>query len=380
MSVDALLSDSRLLITAGAGGVGKTTSAAALAVTAAARGRRTAVITIDPARRLADALGLDALTNTPTAVSHGLFEAAGLPNAAPLHALMLDMKSTSDDMVRRFAPSAEDVERIFANPYYQSFSSALPGTQEYMAIERVHGLVRSGAYDLVVLDTPPAVHALDFLDAPEKLLSALDNKAVDWVLKSREERRGGRLLGKSAGLIFKALNKMTGGPFIEDLAVFLGTFSVLFDAFRASSRSVYELLRSPGSAFLLVTTPHPGAVAEAEVFLRHLHNRQLACGGVVVNRIYEPLPFEAGGERTVAPAALLEALEGDAPVANEVVQRLIVQMEAGWAAHQRMARRDQARLQDMESPGRPPVLKVPLFPEDVHTLADLHRIGQRMLG
>lgn len=368
-----LLDHGRLLITAGAGGVGKTTTAAALAVTAAARGRRAAVITIDPARRLADALGLDALTNTPTPVDPALFTEAGIEQAAPLHALMLDMKSTSDEMVRRFAPSAAQAERIFANPYYQSFSSALPGTQEYMAIERVHGLVESGDYDLVVLDTPPAVHALDFLDAPERLLSALDNKAVDWVLRSREEGRG--LLGRSAGMIFKALNKMTGGPFLEDLALFLSTFSVLFDAFKASSRAVHTLLRSPGSDFLLVTTPHPGALEEATAFLDQLKDRDLSCGALIFNRVHEdrPLDTESMGE--------IRAALADLPAADpETLQRLIVQMEAGWAAHQRMARRDAQQLEGLSQPKTPPSVQIPLFAEDVYALGDLHRIGQHMIG
>ncbi|MFN3202080.1 MAG: ArsA family ATPase [Bradymonadia bacterium] len=370
-AAERLISEGRLLITAGAGGVGKTTTAAALAVTAAARGRRTAVITIDPARRLADALGLDALTNAPTQVDPALFEASGLHGAAPLHALMLDMKSTSDDMVRRFAPSDEQAERIFANPYYQSFSSALPGTQEYMAIERVHGLVRSGAFDLVVLDTPPAVHALDFLDAPDRLLSALDNKAVDWVLRGRE----GGLLGRSANLIFRALNKMTGGPFLQDLATFLSTFSVLFDAFKASSRGVYALLREPTSAFMMVTTPHPGAIEEAEAFLEQLASRDLHCGALVLNRVHEDRPLDPS---TLGPVrAAISAL----PASDQAtLQRLMVQMEAGWAAHQRMARRDAEMLQALDRPHLPPNIRIPLFAEDVYALSDLHRIGEFMLG
>ena len=240
--ISRLLSETTLLITAGSGGVGKTTIAAALALRAACAGQRVAVVTIDPAKRLAQALGLDNLTGTLRAVELDEFQQSG----GSLSAMMLDVQTTADLMVKRFAESPAAADRILHNSYYKQFSSAVAGSQEYVALEQVRLLLDEHDFDLVVLDTPPAVHALDFLDAPERLRKGLKNIP----LKSEgdhsdEQGLASRLAARGRGLVMKGLNHLTGGPFIEDLAEFLRAFSSILSALESAARRVHTLFRDP---------------------------------------------------------------------------------------------------------------------------------------
>ncbi len=369
----------RLIITAGSGGVGKTTTAAALAVEAARLGRRTAVLTIDPARRLANALGLEALTGELRRVDPAHFEAAGLNPQAELWAMMLDTKTTGDQMVRRFAPDAETAQRILDNTYYKYFSTSLSGAQEYMAIEQVRALVEEGGFDIVILDTPPAVHAMDFLEAPDRMLDALDSSAIQVLVKSQRTPDGlaGRLIGKGRGLVLRSLDRMTGGPFLEDLATFLGVFGTILDALKEASGRLQALLRAEDTRFCLVTTPKRSNVDEAMHFRAELASRGFRMGAFVVNRVHWRYPDGVGSDATAQAKALAALLPDADPAAREA---LLGRMRAGLRAHNAMAARDSRAVDRLaEAAGSAPI-RVPLLPLDVRDLAGLHRIGRWLLS
>jgi anion-transporting ArsA/GET3 family ATPase len=368
----------RLLVTAGAGGVGKTTCAAALGVEAALAGQRVAVLTIDPARRLAGALGLDALTGTLRQVDGAHFATAGLAPAGELWAMMLDTKTTGDQMVRRFAPDPESAQRILDNTYYRYFSTSLAGSQEYMAVEQVRELVEDDRFDLVILDTPPAANALEFLDAPDRLLAALDSSTVQMLVKGRQrasEGLTGRLLGRGRGLVLKSLNVMTGGPFLEDLAEFLSLFGVILDALKHASVAVQALLRSPDTQFYLVTSPKRSNLDEAMRFRAELARRSFPFGGFIANRVH----FEYPAVDTTPEGLrhLQVALAEQTPGADAGTrQRLLERMLGGVEAHNRMALRDARSVAQLTSVAQTAPIEVPLQPLDVRDLGGLHRVGR----
>lgn len=354
----------RLIVTAGAGGVGKTTTAAAIAVQAACAGRRTAVLTIDPARRLADALGLGELTGTLAPVDPTLLP----PGAASLHAMMLDIRTTSDQMVRQFAPDAETAEAILTNTYYKYFSTSLSGSQEYMAVSQVKALVEDDRFDLVVLDTPPAANALEFLDAPDRLLAALDSRAMQMLRKS-QSRKGlsARLLGRGKDLVVRSLNVMTSGEFLEDLSEFLVVFGSILDALKVSSEAVRGMLRAPSTRFYLITAPTRANVDEALHFRQTLKDRDLPFGGYVVNRVHLPV------EPVRASAAELAQRPPHWPM--DLIEALL----HGHAQHDRMAAGDARAVEQLarDAGQRPDV--VPLLPVAIRDLAGLRTVGQHLM-
>src|SRR5581483_740391 len=262
LDLDAVLDDpaTKVVVCCGSGGVGKTTTAAALAVRAAERGRRTVVLTIDPAKRLAEALGLSTLSNEPKQVA----EVATGSTHGELHAMMLDMRRTFDDMVYAHA-TPERAEKIITNPFYQSISSSFSGTQEYMAMEKLGQLAATGEWDLIVVDTPPSRSALDFLDAPQRMATFLDAKMIR--LLSAPARAGGRglrrVVGVGFGLFAKAVGTIIGGQMLADASAFVQAFDTVFGGFRERAATTYQLLRSPGTAFVVVAAPEPDALREA---------------------------------------------------------------------------------------------------------------------
>ncbi|MCB9545601.1 MAG: AAA family ATPase [Myxococcales bacterium] len=366
------LGSSRLLVTAGAGGVGKTTVAAALAVAGALAGKRTAVLTIDPARRLADSLGLGQLTGELRAVDPAIFTRAGLAPGGELWAMMLDVHTTSDQMVKRFAPDAETARAILDNKYYRYFSTSLSGSQEYMAVEQVRALVSDPRFDLVILDTPPASDALDFLDAPDRLVEALDSKAMQMLQTSRGGGLGARILGKGRELIVRSLNTLTGGQFLEDLVEFLAVFGSILDALKEASQAVRVMLRADSTRFLLVTTPTVSHVDEALHFQRTLAERGLPFGGFIANRVHHALP--EASDAPAALAALAQDILPDVPLAARVA--LLQRLVCGQRAHNRMAERDAAALEPLVAARAEPPAEIPLFPLDVRDLAGLARVAR----
>ena len=312
LDVDALLDDpaTRIIVCCGAGGVGKTTTSAALALRAAERGRQVVVLTIDPARRLAQSMGIERLDNTPRAVP-GLTWPKGTrkrPSKAPrMDAMMLDMKRTFDEVVESQA-APEKAQQILENPFYIALSSSFAGTQEYMAMEKLGQLSRDaerdGTYDLIVVDTPPSRSALDFLDAPERLSSFLDGRFIRLLLAPA--RGPARLMTLGLGLFTSTLSKVLGGQLLKDVQTFVAAFDTLFGGFRQRAERTYQLLQTGGTAFLVVAAPEPDALREAAYFVERLREDQMPLAGLVVNRATTTSPEELGADEALAAAARLD--------------------------------------------------------------------------
>lgn len=282
----------RIVVSCGSGGVGKTTVSAALALGLAARGGRTAVVTIDPARRLASALGIGDIGDEPRRVPPELCAAAGMPLGGELWALQLDPSATFDRLVARNAPTPEARDRILANRIYRYLSGPLSGAHEYMAVERLHELVEEDRFDHVVLDTPPAGNALDFLDAPERITRFIEGRALRMLLRpgsSKAGRTGRRALQAGGTLVLSLLEKLTGAQLLREVSDFLTSFDGMYEGFRDRAQSVTALLRSPDAAFVVVTGTHEEPIAEAVALWRRLEHDGYPLGGIVLNR-YRPLP------------------------------------------------------------------------------------------
>ncbi|HET9554254.1 MAG TPA: ArsA-related P-loop ATPase [Anaeromyxobacteraceae bacterium] len=360
----------RVVVCVGSGGVGKTTVAAAIGLTRAMAGQRVLVCTIDPARRLANAMGLGALGNVEARVPEHAFHEAGLRPRGELHAMMLDVKRTWDDLVTRHAPDPARRERILKNRLYQQMSAALAGSQEYMAMEKLYELATDRDYDVVVLDTPPTAHALDFLDAPDRILGFLGNEAARALLAPAlgAGKLGLRLAQLGGGYIAKTLARFTGGELLRDLAEFLAGFQGMYEGFKDRAAEVRRLLGQPSTGFVLVASPSPLSIDEALAFHERLHAEGMPVAGLVANRVTPdlwpgaaPLPDEA---------ALRAALPGDAALCGRLAATL--------AEHQRLARADAQALERLFA--AVPVARsvVPRLERDVHDLAGLARLAERL--
>ncbi|HWH00966.1 MAG TPA: ArsA-related P-loop ATPase [Pilimelia sp.] len=366
LDVDAIIADPavRIVVCCGAGGVGKTTTAAAVALRAAERhGRRTVVLTIDPARRLAQSLGLSELDNVPRQVKGIDAEAGG-----ELHAMMLDMKRTFDEVVLAHTDPHRAAE-IFANPFYQAMSSTFSGTQEYMAMEKLGQLRARNDWDLIVVDTPPSRSALDFLDAPARLSRFLDGRMLRLLLAPA--RAGGRsvfsLVTASFGMFTRVVQKVIGAQLLTDLSGFVAALDSMFGGFRQRAEQTYRILQARETAFLLVATPEPDAVREAAYFARRLGDERMPLAGLVLNRMHRPAAPELPAERALAAAAALaaEAAHRGAADALRIHAELIRQATRERAVAARFR---------AEFPAVPTVL-VGAQPADVHDVDGLRTIG-----
>lgn len=304
LDVDPLLDDerTRIVVCCGAGGVGKTTTAAALGVRAAERGRKVVVLTIDPARRLAQSMGLTELDNTPRRVE-GVDGASG----GELHAMMLDMKRTFDEIVLTHADPAR-ARMILENPFYQSLSAGFAGTQEYMAMEKLGQLRATGEWDLIVVDTPPSRSALDFLDAPQRMSSFLDGRFIKVLMAPAKV--GGRgamkFLNVGMGMMTGALNKILGAHVLQDVQTFVAAMDTMFGGFRERADKTYKLLQAPGTAFLVVAAPERDALREASYFVERLADESMPLAGLVLNRVHGSGATRLTAERALAAAEALE--------------------------------------------------------------------------
>ncbi|MEU5302090.1 ArsA family ATPase [Streptomyces noursei] len=312
LEVDALIDDprTRIVVCCGSGGVGKTTTAAALGVRAAERGRKVVVLTIDPARRLAQSMGISELDNVPRRVK-GVDESAG----GELHAMMLDMKRTFDEIVEGHA-DAERARAILENPFYQSLSAGFAGTQEYMAMEKLGQLRAGDAWDLIVVDTPPSRSALDFLDAPKRLGSFLDGKFIRVLMAPAKVggRAGMKFLNVGMSMMTGTLSKLMGGQLLRDVQTFVAAMDTMFGGFRTRADATYRLLQAPGTAFLVVAAPERDALREAAYFVERLAAEQMPLAGLVLNRVHGSGAAQLGAERALAAAeALTEDLADHAP-------------------------------------------------------------------
>jgi anion-transporting ArsA/GET3 family ATPase len=364
VSLEEVLRRRSVLVCVGAGGVGKTTLAAALAMRAAGLGRRALVCTIDPARRLANALGLTWLGNSPTEVRPEVLAASGITLQAPLQAMMLDLKASWDELIERQAPAGQR-ERILKNRFYQTLSTVLAGSQEYIALERLGQLRERSVAELIVLDTPPTAHALDFLDAPARVLDFLDNEAARWLLDPalRAGRLSLRLAHWGGGVAARTIGRLIGGNTLEELAAFLAAVSGMNEGFRERARAVRALLASPETGFVLVAGAAPERREEALRFNAVLGERGLQRDGVVVNRVQEEPPASAVGE--------LAGLEG--PLRSALVQTL--------GEVRALAERDRVSVQLLREGAAPaPLIAVPRFSSEIHDLRALWRAGSYLMG
>jgi anion-transporting ArsA/GET3 family ATPase len=366
LDVDALIDDPRtgIIVCCGSGGVGKTTTSAALALRAAERGRTVVVLTIDPARRLAQSMGIEALDNTPRPVV-GVDDTRG----GRLDAMMLDMKRTFDEVVESQA-TPEKARQILENPFYVALSSSFAGTQEYMAMEKlgqIHADARrDGTYDLIVVDTPPSRSALDFLDAPERLSSFLDGRFIRLLLTPA--RGPARMMTAGLGLITHALTKILGAQVLRDMQTFVAAFDTLFGGFRQRAQKTFELLQANGTAFLVVAAPEPDALREAAYFVERLSEDRMPLAGLVVNRA-SPAPVGAlSADEAMVAAERLRERQPDSVTAG--LLRL-------HADRSRMVERE-ARLRDRFAAAHPevPTAVVPALAGDVHDLTGLRRVGE----
>jgi anion-transporting ArsA/GET3 family ATPase len=380
----------RVIVCVGCGGVGKTTVAAALAAAAARAGRRTLVLTIDPARRLADALGVASLDDRPRELDGAAAERLGI-GAGPgrLYAMMLDMKSTFDGLVARFAPDEATRRRILDNRIYQHLSDALAGSAEYAAMEKVYETTERGEFDLVVLDTPPAQHALDFLDAPRRLLEFLDSRLVQLLLHPAfaAGRFGFRVFQWGASRALRLIERMTGVAFLEDVSEFLLAFEGMSEGFRERARRVNALLLGPESGFVLVSGAARESVAHSLEFLERLERSEVPLDGVIVNRVHAwpggaepPATLDDPAACEAAAARLAQALRSAEPSAADTADAARAALEAarGYASLVRRDRRALRELRERISRARRFWCEVPEFARDVHDLEGLLEIGRRL--
>src|SRR5687768_11316957 len=278
----------RVVVCVGPGGVGKTTVAAALGMAAAQRGRRVLCLTIDPAKRLANSLGLARMTTQEQEVDPERFRRAGLRVSGSLTVMMLDTKSTFDELVTKHASSAAARDRILDNRLYKYVSTSLAGTQEYMAMEKLLAVQKDQRYDLIVLDTPPTSNALDFLDAPERLIEALDSGAMRWFIQAMESsgKFSLNLVAKSIAVVLRGIGKLTGGGFLEQMAGFITELNDLFGGFRERATQVAAAFRGDEFGYVIVTTPAPMAIREALFFAERLEQQGMKKSAFVINRVH----------------------------------------------------------------------------------------------
>lgn len=363
LDVDALLDDpsTGIIVCCGSGGVGKTTTSAALALRAAERGRKVVVLTIDPARRLAQSMGIEQLDNTPRPVT-------GVEGDGSLDAMMLDMKRTFDEVVLSQA-SPEKAKQILANPFYIALSSSFAGTQEYMAMEKLGQIHRdakaAGTYDLIVVDTPPSRSALDFLDAPERLSSFLDGRFVRLLLAPA--KGPAKLMTAGFSLITNALTRILGAQFLKDLQTFVTALDTVFGGFRQRAQQTYSLLKADGTAFLVVAAPEPDALREAEYFVERLSEDGMPLAGLVVNRASPEPAGDLSADEAMAAAERLRRADATSVAAG------LLRLHADRV---RMVQRERG-LRDRFATAHPQVetVVVPALAGDVHDLGGLRRVG-----
>jgi anion-transporting ArsA/GET3 family ATPase len=369
LDVDALLDDRDIgiIVCCGSGGVGKTTTSAALGLRAAERGRNVVVLTIDPARRLAQAMGIEVLDNTPRPVP-----GAGAGGGS-LDAMMLDMKRTFDEVVESQA-SPEKARQILQNPFYVALSSSFAGTQEYMAMEKLGQIYqaaqRDGTYDLIVVDTPPSRSALDFLDAPERLSNFLDGRFIKLLLAPA--KGPARVMTAGFSMVTNALTKILGAQVLRDMQTFVAAFDTLFGGFRQRAQKTFTLLQTDGTAFLVVAAPEPDALREASYFVERLSEDGMPLAGLVVNRASPEPQGAVSAEEAMAAVGRLRDDDADSLTAGLLrlhADRVrTVEHEARWR------RRFEAAHPEV------PIAVVQALAGDVHDLDGLRQVGALLAG
>lgn len=362
--IRAALESSDVVITVGSGGVGKTTVAAAIALRASMEGKGSLVCTIDPARRLANSLGLQALGNAEMEISKATFAEAGLTPRASMRAMMLDMKRTWDDLIERRAPP-DKREKILNNRFYQSLSSALAGSQEYVAMEKLWELRTQRDYPLIVLDTPPTAHALDFLDAPNRILDFLDNDASKWLLTPAlaAGKFGLKLFNLGGSYVAKTIARFTGTETLQQLADFMLNISGMNEGFKERAHQTRALLEAETTSFVLVTGPMPERLDEAIYFHTLLQQNKMRVAAIVVNRVHTPVADSLWEEVARLP-----------PSAQPKFDQTLKEND-------HLARQDARGIAKLrEACGSTPLVLVPRFDLDVHDLKGLYETSHWLWG
>jgi anion-transporting ArsA/GET3 family ATPase len=377
-----LMATKEIIVTCGSGGVGKTTTAAALAVTAAARRPgRVLVVTVDPARRLADALGVGGLGNTARQVPRARFVDAGVEPKGELFAAMLDTKQSWDDLVRRHAPDPSTARQILTNPLYDNIAGRFAQGHEYIAMERLYEIHNEGDYDLVVVDTPPSRNAIDFLDAPDRLAEFFSSRLLRWLIVPYRSR----MISAASRPFYQIADRILGTQFLKDIGEFFLAFQSMYDGFVARAEAVSRLLRDDLTAFVVVTTLESGPALEAQFFVETLRERQLHCGAVVANKV---LPAMLLDERASDGAAALQrcagelvlelAKDADDPTSRARAQRVIEEVAASYEKFAQIARRQQELLGRLRA-GHEATVTAPLLAEEVTDLPGLLELGRLLL-
>ena len=367
MNVADVIAGKRIVICGGSGGVGKTTTSAAIAMGAATAGRKVAVVTIDPAKRLANSLGLEELGNEPALVDPDLFAPAGVEMEGELWAMMLDPKRTFDDLIDRLAPNEKARDDVLDNRIYQELSNAVAGSQEFTAMAKLYELDRDHDFDLIVLDTPPSRNALDFLDAPDRLTQFFEGRALQVFL--RPTGLAARVMGRGTGMVFGVLKRVTGIDLLEDLAVFFRSLSGMIDGFKERAQAVNKLLADRGTVFLLITSPEREPVDEAIFFWRKLKAARMPFGGVVVNRVHHDLLGNA------------EVGDVSDELTAELGDKLAGRVADNFRDYHVLARRDAHNIERLGEQLRDDrLLLVPYLDEDVHDIEGLARLDRYLFA
>jgi anion-transporting ArsA/GET3 family ATPase len=369
-----LVAERSIVVCCGSGGVGKTTTAAVVALEGARRGRRTVVVTIDPAKRLADALGLAGLTDTPSCIDGDW--------PGELWATMLDTKSTFDALVVKHAATPAQGERILANRFYRNISGALSGTQEYMAMEKLYELHDESDFDLVVVDTPPTRHALDFLDAPRRLSRFLEHRLFRLLVAP--SRGLVKAMNVAAQTFLRTVSKVVGGDVVDDAIAFFQAFEGMEEGFRERAARVSELLSAPETAFVLVASPRRDTVEEAHFFAERLQEAGITVEGLIVNRVHPSFGVPATSGRRPSAATSPQAATVSAAVAAGTAERAATLagtplggLYSNLADFQAVASREQAHLAGLTDAVAPaPVVWVPFLRSDVHDIAGMDEVAK----
>ncbi len=371
-AITELIDKKRVIIVAGAGGVGKTTTAAAISVLGARRGKRVLCLTIDPAKRLAESLGITEMSSEAREVDKARFEAAGMQLPGSLTAMMLDTKRTFDELVVKYSSTPKKAEKLLQNKLYQYISTSLAGTQEYMAMEKLAAVKNDPRYDLIVLDTPPTANALDFLDAPERLTEALDSAAMRWFVEAFQSsgKFSLNIIAKGAAAVLRGIGKITGGGFLEAISELIAELNDLFGGFKERAAMVQKSLRAADVSFVLVAAPSPPSIREAIFFAERLAEANMPRGGFIVNRFHLPPPERAGispddARRAIAIRKL--TLEDDAAARLCTAHKDMGQLASFDAFHvEKLAEKLGADV---------PMLKIAALASDVYDLTLLGQIA-----
>lgn len=387
LDLESLLRGKQIVICCGSGGVGKTTVSAALGVQAALLGKKVLTLTVDPAKRLADSLGLSELGNQEARVPEERFLRHGKNPTGSLHAMMLDTKRTFDELIERYAPNKDVARNIMHNQFYQHLSSAMTGSHEYLAMEKLYQIHLEGRYDLIVLDTPPTKHALDFLEAPNRVRAFFDRSISQWFLKPylTMGRMSLNLFNRTAGTVLRLVERFTGAEFLHDVSEFVTGLADSFDIFRSRAEEVMHVLRGEHTTFLLVTATDRSALEEAAYFYDRIQEASLPFGGIIANRFHTfPVPEAAGrlsaeGSPPHGRAPLdtdISYLSKERGLPPSVARRLVENFDR----YRRLARRDQNVLQEFarKSPRAVPILTVPAFDEDVFDIDGLLKMNAHL--